>query len=1002
VKKLLSFLCALALLAALIPTAAAVVTADTSARKTLYHEILERDGFIEGVWYPWFTHDNLGCGLTTNEVAATYITNPWYDFNKVGIDAYGADKIYAEIYNLKALGYNMLAIAGSAYGEGVIYDDNGDVIGIKQEYLDNARRFLDICRDVGMPVMWNIYFHCSSVPDYYGMDAWNRMCRMLGDNTVADHYAQKFVKPLCKVLGEYDDVVALIALTDEVENEINDPDDQSSGVAKAYGATKEDVHYFVNAINEAVKKEVPQIARTIAANSDDLGMYADIEVDVLGRNRYDDEGRAPKLTDMYPTAPTLLTEYNLHSATGMSESDYSKITIKFRDEMKALSYHGGFQWCWQPNAKGGAMDMLMKNAASTTDFRQSMYDRYYYTLDAVYAHRGETPALEAPSLFYHTGNGLLEWVPSRGGTLVTIQSSTDGGKTWQTVVTDTSQADLVKNGKCVYQVRNAMATAVYRVTVKDGKGHSASATTNRAGAALDFMGEKKTVSVTKFYRPAVVKAEANFTTTTALTLTSFGTDLCRPQSAAYNEIDNAGFEKDGGGQWNSSAFLGSAVNVVKDSTAPEGEMSLHFDTRGTTTPKWYTFKVTVRPHTTYTLSAWVKGDYISDDNRFYSSFGVLNPATKTFATYASYSGRRSREDQQIYPTAWDNEWHLRSVTFDTGDRTEVVLGLYGYGSEMWLDDIALFAQGSGATYLSDTAKGIVYFSYNYEYMRCEPSKSLTGNVRFDDAKSDYWQTGHGWDNGFLSIVDNDYGYGKSLKYTASDQPVGISYVKWIPVTPMTEYVVTFNYKVLKEGNGLIRLVTQRGSGLSPFLSLDMIGAKSYEDDYGWCTFSTKIDVDAFDKIGIVITDLGGEALIDNFRIFLPQDGSDVSDLPAGVSTTRPNGSQTTAPIVRPTNAPTARPTSATIGGGIGETTTAPIEGQPTEGTAAPTDGATTPTQTQEETASPTQGDTSDTPTDTPPDDKGGFPWWIVGIAGGGVLLIAGGVALFLYLRKKKA
>lgn len=1007
-KKWLSFLCALTLLLALVPAAAVpAAAAETKARKTLYQEILERDGFIEGVWYPWFTHDNLGCGLTTNETAAKYITNPWYDFKKVGIDAYGADKVYAEIYNLKALGYNMLAYAGSAYGEGVVYDDNGDVTGIKQEYLDNVRRFLDICRDVGMPVMWNIYFHCSSVPDYYGMDAWNMMCRMLGDNTVADHYAQKFVRPLCKVLSEYDDVVALIALTDEVENEINDPDDQSSGSDKGFGATKEDVHYFVNAINEAVKKEAPQIARTIAANSDDLGMYSDIEVDVLGRNRYSDAGTVPGIDRMYPTSAVILTEYNLHSASGMSESDYGEITLKFRDEMKRVGYQGGFQWCWQPNAKGGAMDMLKANAASTTDFRQSMYDRYYYTLDAVAAHQGKTVTLDTPSLFYYSGNGVVEWVPSRQATTVTIERSTDNGKTWKAVATDIPQSRCVTEGKAVYQDSGSTAMAMYRITVKDGKGNTASAVTNLPGAALEYMEEKKTVSVTQFRRPTVVKANVDFGTTSALTLTSFGTELCRPYTASANAIDNSSFEQ-GGGQWNSSAFLGSAVNVVEDKTAPDGTHSLHFDTRGTTSPTWYTFKVTVRPQTEYTLSAWVKGDYIAADNRFYSSFGVLNPATKTFATYSSYNNRRSRPDQQIYPTAWDNEWHLRSVTFYSGDCTEVVLGLYGYGSEMWLDDIALFTQGNGATYLSDTAKGVVAFSYDYQYLRCDPAKSLTENVRFDNDKSDYWQTGHGWDNGFLSIVDTDYGYGKSLKYTASAHPAGVSYVKWIPVTPMTEYVVTFNYKALKEGNARIQLVTRRGSGLSAFLSVEMVGTKNYEDDYGWCTASVKIDVDVFDKIGIVITDLGGEALIDNFRIFLPEDGSDVSDRPGDSG-----GSDATTPVVRPTVS-TTRPTAtaAPTAGGSDPRPTESVTTLPTDTVSDPTATAPSPSaepSPSEATAAPAttasaKGETTGEAKDVNGDaTKKPTPVLLyIGIGAGALVLIAAALAAVLLLRKKKA
>ncbi len=996
-KKLLCVLCVLTLLLAVVP--AMTASAETKARKTLYHEILERDGFIEGVWYPWFTHDNLGCGLTTNEVAAKYITNPWYDFKKVGIDAYGADKIYAEIYNLKALGFNMLAYAGSAYGEGVIYDDNGDVIGVKQEYLDNMRRFLSICREVGMPVMWNIYFHCSSVPDYYGMDAWNMMCRMLCDNTVADHYARRFVKPVCEVLGEFDDVVALIALTDEVENEINDPDDQSSGVSKAFGATKEDIHYFVNAMNDVVKKEVPQIARTIAANSDDLGMYSDMEVDVLGRNRYSDEGTVPAIPNMYPTASTILTEYNLHTASGMSEVDYSKIQIKFRDEMKKAGHRGGFLWCWQPNAKGGAMDLLMKGASSTSDFRQSMYDRYYYTIDAIAKHQGKVVTLDPLSLFYYKGGGLLEWIPSRQAKTVTIEKSQNDGKTWQTVATDVSQTSLVKNGKCVYQAKNAIATDRYRVTVKDQKGNTASAVTNDPFVALDYTETVKTVSVTQFRRPAVVKTNADFPTTSALSLTSFGTTLCRPYDNAANLIQNSSFEKNGGGQWNYSTFLSSAVKVVEDNTAPEGNHSLHFDTRGTTAPKWYTFTVTVNPHTDYTLSAWIKGDYIAADNRFYASFGVLNPATKTFATYRSYEGRRSRQDQQIYPTAWDNEWHLRSVTFNSGNCREVVLGLYGYGSEIWLDDLALFRQGSGIAYLSDNAKGIIEFSYDYEYMFCAPAKSITENVRFDNADSTYWQTGGGWNNGFMSIADTTYGYGKSLKYTASAHPVGASYIKWIDVKPHTEYVVTFNYKVLKEGDGYIRLATERGSGISPFVTVGFLGSSLYEDDYGWCTLSTKLDTDTFDKFALVVTDLGGEVLIDNFRVFLPEDGSNVSDRPGGNS-----DSTTTVPVVRPTTTVSTTPTTTTTVTKPPMTTASTTSGAPTDSTTRPTGAVDSTTAA----TAPAGTTASAMATTTHRDAAAGIarkpshsPVRTGILIGAGVLLVSAAVVVWLILRNKK-
>ena len=993
-KKLLSLLCALTMLVALVPAACLpTAAADTRAKKPLYQEILERDGFIEGVWYPWFTHTYLGCGFTANEVAAQWITNGWYDFNKVGIDTYGADNIYAEIYNLKALGYNMLAIAGSPYGEGVVYDNNGDVLGIKDEYLTNVARFLEICREIDMPVMWNICFHTSSAADYYGPDVWNILCRMYYDPTVADHYAQRFVKPLCQLLDEYDDVVALIALTDEVENEIHDADEPNNwGYAtKAFGTTEENILYFVNAMNEVVKKEVPQIARTIAANSDDLGLYSEVDVDTMGRNRYSDEGTVPGIDRMYPTAPMLLTEWNLHEASGMSESDYSKIQIKFRDEMKRVGYQGGFQWCWQPNAKGGAMDLLMKNG-SVTDFRQSIYDRYYYTMDALAKYQGKQVVLDTPSLFYYKGNGLLEWVPSRQATSVTIEKSSNGGKTWQMVKANIDPDSLLKNGKCVYQATNVIATDYYRVTVTDGKGHTASAVTNRPGAATEHIGTSKNTSVKAVPRPTVQKADVPFSSTSALSLTSFGSTANRTGDTS-NLIQNGGCEQLNSGQWNNSDFLGSAVKVVYDTTTPDGNKSLHFDTRSQTTGRWYTFKVAVEKNTDYTLSAWVKGAFIADDNRFYASMGVLNPATKTFATYSSYNNKRSRQDRQIFPPAWDNQWHLRSVTFNSGNLTEVVIGFYGAQSEMWVDGMQLYKSGNGTPYYSDNARGVVTFSYGYQYMRCDPAKSLTHNVRMDDAKSTYWQQGGGWDTGFMSMVNTSEVYGQAMKYTASANPAGVSYIKWIPVKKDTEYVVTFDYKVIKEGDGRIRLGVKQAAGIVSVVTLDFRGTMFHEDENGWCTFSTKLDTSAFDQLAFIVTDLGGEALIDNVRVFDPRDGSDISDLPGG------NTSGTTAPVVRPT---ASSATSATA---------TPTDSIPSASTSLPTDHVTetptvvdivtTTTTAMGEVSNPTTtikpqtatvgGSASDTPT----------PWGVIALIAGAVVLVGVGILLGLWLRRKR-
>ena len=128
-----------------------------------------------------------------------YYGNNW---STVAMDTVGADKIYHEIYNLKAMGYNLLGYGGSIYDEGVIFDENGDVLGGKQEFLDNARRLLNMCREIGMPVMWTICFHSSSSPESHGMDAYNLFAQKYANPTIADHYAQRFVRPVCEMLAE--------------------------------------------------------------------------------------------------------------------------------------------------------------------------------------------------------------------------------------------------------------------------------------------------------------------------------------------------------------------------------------------------------------------------------------------------------------------------------------------------------------------------------------------------------------------------------------------------------------------------------------------------------------------------------------------------------------------------------------------------------------------------------------------------------------------------------
>ncbi len=884
-KTLLSLLCAITLLVCAVP-AMPLVSAETeeilpqAEGKTLLEQIIERDGLLDGVWYPWINAGQSGHNLTGNELMAKYYSADWA---RVELDYYGADKVYREIYNLKAMGFNMMAWGGSIYGEGVIYDDYGDVIGIKQEYLDNARRLLDMCREIGMPVMWNVYFHCSSAPHYYGMNGWNIMCRMLGDRTVADHYAERFVKPLCQMLGEYPDVVALISIADEPENEINDAEYGNhfdDSIRSMYGVNRDDMIYFMKGINDMCKEVLPGVPRTVASNNKSKSTYAGFGLDYMGQNRYDTNANIDTTESFITDADIILTEYNIGGDALISDETFADSLKRFRQKFMEQGYAGGFQWCWIPNATDAAYYMLNKPAKSNTDFKETVALTRYYIDEYRAEHRGETIVFDVPVLYANDGTGLVEWIPSRNATSLTIERSDDGGKTWKAVLKDADPTEYIAKGKGVYMDKDdskPKSGFCYRVTMSDGTNSATSKPNNKAGSDKAY---KVTYQAPVIDYPTGTDRVAPIfnkkTEPEKARLLSFGVGTNRPKDAASNVILNSSFESTGG-QWNNNTFLQHA-QVVEDPTAPEGNKSLCFDTSSVDEGDYYKFTVKVEPDTHYTFSTWIKGDYLGPNNEGHASVGVWDPVLNGFMVYLEFyrdSCRGSRLDQQIYPTAWDDEWHLRAVQFKTKpDETEITIALYGKGSKMWLDGIALYRSDNGLKYIGTNAASRLSWRYDVDCATCEPDKSITKDLRFDDAGSDFWQTGDGWDNGVLSIAENAFDYGSSLKYTGSDDAVGHYYIKWVDIEPNTNYIFSFDIKILQDGRGKISLIEDKWKMPEENFFLELDGESFGRD---WWKFSIRFNSSGFQRIGIAVCDLGGEALFDNIRLFKKSDAAEVED-----------------------------------------------------------------------------------------------------------------------------
>lgn len=457
-------------------------------------DILNVDGYIEGVWIPWLTHSWLGSSLAANDLESydEYVLadgtkkDYWQNMGQVGIDNYNNTQLEMEIFNLRALGFNALAYAGSPWGEGRSNDTNTwECTGVKPEYLTNIRRFLDICRKAQMPVVWYMHFHSSAVPGYSSLDMWYKIAQVQGNKEYADSYAENFVKPVCEVLAEYRDVVVMVGIADETFNEINDSDlgDKfAEGSREQYGVTLEDSMYFHAQIGQMVKAVMPDMPTTCADNADYYAMYGDAILDMPGRNQYSSGSGASTDPDTaLATGPLMAGEYGMSGSSGQfTEDNWSSTMIQKRENYLSAGYSGFFQWAYEPVFDADGADapngnqMIRQGGTNPYDLRLGCYQAYYWAIErqggsanapAALYYCGDTISLVNGKGDYN-GKGKVYYVRPENNATVTVERSTDGGKTWTTVSGTTSyDTDAGSHRAClVDSSAPSSGTVQYRVS----------------------------------------------------------------------------------------------------------------------------------------------------------------------------------------------------------------------------------------------------------------------------------------------------------------------------------------------------------------------------------------------------------------------------------------------------------------------------------------------------------------------------------------------------------
>lgn len=160
---------------------------------------------------------------------------------------------------------------------------------------------------------------------------------------------------------------------------------------------------------------------------------------------------------------------------------------------------------------------------------------------------------------------------------------------------------------------------------------------------------------------------------------------------------------------------------------------------------------------------------------------------------------------------------------------------------------------------------------------CAESDNILSNFNLAELNNDYWETGTGY--GFNTTVsDTGTAYGKALHFVTNDMytgyPLQTSYIKWITVEPGTEYTFSADYLIKKSGNGFFGIIN--GSYYYPRI-LTKIPFNGDETEQ-WKRKAFTFNSGDYERIGFLVTDKGGEAFIDNIRLFKTENARVIDDV----------------------------------------------------------------------------------------------------------------------------
>lgn len=614
-----------------------------------FSELVDEYGFVNGINVPWFDSGTYGKDIGRSVQSG---------YNECKFDE---NIVIETLMNCKAAGYDIINLWLTEHNEGILFDDNGTVVGVEPDFKKNLEYIYQKAMDLGLYISICINSHNEDIAGGNpNKTKWDKYRQFIYRPEQTKYYLENWLTPIIEMTKDYPNVL-LVDL-------FREPEAETGFWSLCLGTTWENMCNFLNSCSATVRKVNPNLEIYCSAASYNLlteGYYDNLDIDYNGLDTYRELPiYNPK--DMFLKRPLIFGEYSTSTSQPSTQEYMSYYVGSFLDQCVEYGVKSAFFWFYGAH-NGEGTRSITDQSGKLSPFTIS---NYFWSLDRKYE-RENYDGMDAPSICYSTESGV-RFIGSRTAEKYHIERSLDKNS-WTKVKTVETECDE-KYADYLYDVSDETAkqgkTYYYRVIAEDEQGQQMASNISNA-IVIPYSTCSEEDNLIKDF--------------------SFEKGLVDPNG--YN-----GWSVVQGNSEYPAVYITDGVAGDNVHSGKSGYFQIFKNYQ----------QLTLEPNTDYTFSFWFKATGSENDpiDLAYWYFGI-NILTSAFNVSGSELNSASNEikingigvasnvNQIRIPNRYkDGKWHLMTYTFNSGDFTNVRLQFSQYNIQKrldwYLDDVYLF------------------------------------------------------------------------------------------------------------------------------------------------------------------------------------------------------------------------------------------------------------------------------------------------------------------------